>query len=193
MEMWKSIGPDELRVYDEWSQKGLPFIPLASALKLYELFLNGYSVNEIYRINGGKIELGAIVDARIRFKWDERKEKQLEGLYSNIDQKIIKAKNEALVYLTDSLAAAHKLMGDKVKLFLQEGDISLIQGMDLDKFKTYKELLQMLQTLTANNGKNVPQREVLIGGEVMHTHRVEKMNGADATNMLKELEDKVIE
>lgn len=168
-------------------------LPLAQAVKMYELYLNGYTCDEIYRINGGKIPFGQILDARVRYEWDKRKARQLDSIYANIEEKVVKTKNDSILHITDLLAAAHKVWGDKIKLFLQEGDASVLGGMDLSNMKTYKELLQMLQTLTANDKSSV--KDVKVDGTVNHLHTVvnKKLTGEDATKLLESIDGEIID
>jgi hypothetical protein len=180
-----------------WNHAKSPPLPLANAIKLYELFLNGYSCEEIFRVNGGKIPLGQIVDARIRYQWDERKSQQLESVYGNIEQKVLKTKNDAVLHITDSLAAAHKLMGDRIKMFLQEGNPELLGGMDLTNLKTYKELLQMLVTLTSDKSTG-KSKDVQIHGAVKHVHTVvteesRALSSGDAAKVLDLLDANGVE
>jgi hypothetical protein len=167
-------------------------LPLARALQLYTLYLNGYSCDEIYRINGGRIPFGQIVDAKERYQWDERKKTQIDSVYSNIEEKIIRTKNDAILHITDRLAAAHKIMGDKLRLFLQDGDSSTLEGLDVEDLKTYKDLLNLLVTLT--NTKD-SKKDVRVDGTVNHVHVVgsqpKKMSGQEASNMLSLIEGEV--
>jgi hypothetical protein len=183
----------EMEVWETWKKKAQPPIPLQEALKLYQLFLNSYEVHEIWRINGGKYSLGAIIDARERYEWENRKQEQLDSLYGNIEDKILKVKNDAVLHITDTLAAAHKIWGDKLKVFLQEGDVSVLEGLDLGNLKVYKDLLQMLQTLTNDSNKN--HKEVAVGGTVNHVHTLlseeKKLSGQDATKLLELMESKI--
>lgn len=176
----------EQSAYKEWALTQQPPLPLATAIKMYELFLNSYTTEEIFRVNGQQYPLGMIVDARLRYDWDDRRNSQIESMYSNIENKILRVKNEAVSNLADLLAAAHKIWGDKVKMFLQEGDPALLQGIGLDpsNMKNYKEILAMLSTLTEAKTKQV-------SGTVQHQHvhvsvdPPKKMSGKVATDLLK--------
>jgi hypothetical protein len=184
------LNETENKSYLEWQSTGGKPLPLAAALKLYELFLNFYSLDDICRINTKKIPLGQIVDARIRYEWDKRRKEQLDSLYSTIEQKVIKVKNESVVHLTDLLSAAHKIWGDKIKLFLQDGDATILEDLNIVNFKNYKELVTLLKELT--DKKEVPVSKMIVS----HTHLPEnesrQMGSGTAAEMLKLLQgDKV--
>ncbi len=152
--------------YRKWKREKQAPIPLTLALQMYELYLNGYSCEEIWRVNAQRYPLGQIVDAKIRYDWDERKDTQLATLYGNIEKKVLHVKHEAVSHLADLLSAAHKIWGDKVAQFLQEGDMNLLVGFDPSTVKNYKEILGMLQLLTAQK----ESKDVKVGGTVEHVH-----------------------
>lgn len=188
------IQTRELESLEDWRRTKSAPMALNVAIKMYELFLNGYSCEEIYRVNGGKFHLGQIVDAKQRYEWEKRRDAQLESIYTNIEQKVYKTKNDAIVHITDTLSAAHKLWGDKIKLFLQEGDKELLEGMDLENLKTYKELLQMLQALTTAADK-VKEKQIQVDGVVNHVHKVElpekkQLSSEEASRLLDFIDGK---
>jgi hypothetical protein len=174
----------ENKAFMEWRAVGGNPLPLAAALKLYELFLNFYSLDEIHRINGKKIPLGQIVDARVRFEWDKRRKEQLDSMYSTIEQKVVKVKNEAVVHLTDLLSAAHKIWGDKIRLFLQDGDPAALGDLNLVSFKNYKELVSLLKEMT-DKKEPATVSKVLVD----HTHSIkespQKLSSGVAADLLK--------
>src|SRR6266404_4850632 len=177
---------EELR---RWKRKGEAPLPLALALKMYELYLNSYSAEEIWKINGQKYPLGQIVDAKLRYEWDERKAEALDGFYSNIEDKVLHVKNDAISHLTGLLAAAHKIWGDKIATFLQEGDKTILDGFDPSSIKSYKEILLMLQLLTSKK----ETKELKVSGNVEHVHtqnvEAKKMTGKTASDLLRSIED----
>jgi hypothetical protein len=176
---------EELR---KWKRKAEAPLPLALALKMYELYLNGFSCEEIWRVNGQKYPLGQIVDAKLRYEWDDRKAEQLDSLYGSIEEKVLHVKNDAVSHLAGLLAAAHKIWGDRVAQFLQEGDQTLLAGFDPSAIKTYKEILSMLQMLVANKDT----KEVKVSGNVEHVHTqgidAKKMTGKSASDLLRIIE-----
>jgi hypothetical protein len=180
--------------YREWTKLKEPPIPLALAMDFYTLYLNSYSAEEIWRVNGKRFPLGQIVDAKIRYDWEKRKEKQLSALYHDIENKVLRVKNEAICHLSDMLAASHKLWGDKIKLFLQDGDESVLGTLDLSNMKTYRAILGMLDELTKVSPK-ANKEGVKVDGTVNHIHTVvdpvvkSKVTGDAASDLLKMIEE----
>lgn len=180
---------DEDKALASWKKTKEAPATLVLALKWYELYLNAYSCEDIWRVNGQKFQLGMIVDAKIRYEWDKRKETQLSNLFNNIETKVIKVKNESISLLSDLLAAAHKIWGDKVAKFLQDGDMDALAGFDPSSLKNYKEILAMLQALTTSP-KDGGNKDIRLEGKVNHVHTVEspKIGSSTAKELLKFLE-----
>lgn len=183
--------------YHRWRRGGNDNpLPLGTSLQLYELFLNAYSCEEICRINGEKYPLGQIVDARIRYDWDRRKQEQIESLYSRIEDKVVRVKNNAVSYLADLLAAAHKLNGEKVQKFLMEGNPEVLDGLKLSTIKDYREIVNMFILLTGGsynlakntNNPKFPGNDINVKGEVKHIHVKEEAKSKDLLSMIDEAE-----
>lgn len=184
----QKIEFDEDKALASWKKTKEAPATLVLALKWYELYLNAYSCEDIWRVNGQKFQLGMIVDAKIRYGWDKRKEAQLANLFNNIETKVIRVKNESISLLSDLLAAAHKIWGDKVAKFLQDGDIQALGGFDPSSLKNYKEILAMLQALTTSAKET--NKDIKLEGKVNHIHTVEspKIGSSTAKDLLKFLE-----
>lgn len=132
----------------EWRAKQEPPLHLSVALKLYELFLNGYTCEDIYNVNGGKYPLGQIVDAKERYSWEETRARQVAGLMSKIEDKIVKTKYEAINVVTDLVNAASKLYNTRIQEYLQNGDESVLETLEITNIKNFKTLVGMLNELT---------------------------------------------
>jgi hypothetical protein len=190
----EKLAKEEDEAYREWRRRKEAHLPLAQALKMYELYLNGYSCEEIFKVNGQKFPIGQIVDAKIRYEWDERKEAQIASLYAKVEEKVLFVKNEAVSHLADLMAAAHKIWGARIGRFLQDGDMTLIEGFDPSTLKNYKEILGMMQELTT--AQKLPKtNEVKVNGTVNHVYdaKASKMNSSSASDLLKVIDGDVQE
>ncbi len=184
------VADEEHDEYKKWKREHEAPIPLALALQMYELYLNGYSCQEIYRVNGQRYPLGQIVDAKIRYEWDERKNTQLATLYGNIEKKVFHVKNDAVSHLTNLLSVAHKMMGAKLAKYIQYGNADALDGFDPSSVKNYKEILGMLQLLTTAPKDS---KEVKVGGTVEHVHSQavdakKKMSSNAASDLLRTID-----
>lgn len=132
-------------------------------MQFYELFLNGYSCEEIAKLNEGKFDPGMIIDARVRHEWDARKSAHLESLYGGLLEKVKATQAEGAVFLTDMLSAAHKMYGSKIKKYLQTGDPKDLGGLQIESLDSYRKILETLMTLTGqHSGKTGQQPKVQI-------------------------------
>lgn len=188
----EKMAEDEEKAVREWRRKKEAPIPLALAVKMYELYLNGYNCDDIFKVNGYKYPLGQIVDAKLRYGWDDRKSSQIALMYAKAEEKVIKVKAEAMSSLSDLLSAAHKVWGDKLAHFLQDGNPEDLTGMDPSNLKNYKEILGMLQLITAP--PKGASNELKIQGKVSHVvekegHTVtvtkESVSSSVASDLLK--------
>ncbi len=179
--------------YKEWKKELSPPLPLDASLKSYELYLNHYSCEDIARISN--YPLGQVVDARLRYDWDSTRDKQIRSLYEKVEEKVLVTKGQALSHITDMMAAAHKLQGEKIKKFLFNGDETALGDLKLATVKDYRELVNLFVALTNPNvGGKTPQMpgKLKVEGKVDHVHRSEDKQisaSSKAQDMLKELED----
>ncbi len=181
----------EKESYKEWKKEKVPPLPLAASLKGYELFLNSYSCDDIARISG--CPLGQVVDARLRYSWDQTRDEQLKALYAKIEERVLVTKSQALAHVTDLLAAAHKFQGEKIKKYLYEDDPNALGDLRIATVKDYREIVNLLVALTSpqQGGKipNTPSGLVSVSGKVEHTHTVQKDSKPEALDVLKGIED----
>lgn len=147
-----------LTVYVE--SGGVPISP-NTASGLYELFLNGSSTMDIWKINKN-IPYGAIVDARIRFNWDEQKELYSTELHSKIRDKVVKSQLEMTSLLTDMLAAANKKHGEKIRKFLQTGDEKHLEGaLGVDNIMGMQKTIESLMKITGQDKPNKEEKRLV--------------------------------
>lgn len=58
-----------------------------------------------------------------------------------------KTSADSINHIATYLTAVHKNVGDKLKKYVETGDESLVEGMNLESFKNYKEAAELLRTL----------------------------------------------
>lgn len=178
-----SIVRAEQEALEQWQKDSNEHLTLEESLPLYELYLNGNTAQDIFHLKNGKVPFGQIVDAKERYEWDKRKGQQLTSLFKKVEEKAVKAKADAVFYLTDALAVAHKQMGGKMQKYLETGDPSHLGATDFSSLKNYKLILEMLQILTASDKKD--SKEINVGGTVQHQHNLSIDNSKTAANLLK--------
>ena len=130
--------------------------PLSASLRagLYNLYLNGSTCEEIHRINSQVLTLSEVIRVRVEDDWDERVDRYRQSLMDGIDLKSKQVHLESVSFVTEQLAALHKLNGDKVKKFLMTGDPAMLEGaLLITNMKAYKETAELLLQLTGRDGK----------------------------------------
>lgn len=154
--------PEEKEAYDEYIGSKAPPLSPAVSSQLYELFLNGNSCQEIARLNPN-FSLGMIVRARVDQFWDLKREAHLSDLLEGVRGRVQQTQLEAVAFVSGLMSAIHKFQGDKIKMFLQTGDESILASLGgMVSFKAYKEAVTLLLQLTGQD------REQKIAGEVLH-------------------------
>lgn len=164
----KALNSRELAAYDYVNSR--PALQQAlspdTQAKFFSLFLNGTSCEEIARLNKG-VSLGNIVRARVEGKWDLKRAEHIEHLLLTTRERLQQISLESVEFVSNMLAAAHKLYGDKFKQFLQTGQEADLGPFSIHGLKAYKEAIELLKTITGQDKK--PQK---VEGEIVHTHHV---------------------
>ena len=93
----------------------------AAAAQFYELFLRGSSCEEIQRLNKA-FPLGAIIQARLKFDWDQRKSDHMMELQNKVADTVMRSQLETAEYLANMLSVAAKRDNDRLKKYLQTGN-----------------------------------------------------------------------
>lgn len=145
------LTPKERQTYEKWLEAELPPISVIKALEFFELFCTGTTCAQIHKLNP-QYELGAIIHARLRDKWDQKHDEYVAQMYDTIRDKVFQTQMESISFTTDLLAAAHKLHGEKIKKYLQTGDAKhLIGALRIDSLKQYKDGVELLLRSTGQD------------------------------------------
>ncbi len=186
----------ERGIYNEW--KELPTrkpLSVTTSLKMYELFLNGYSCEEVARLNDHKFPSGMILEARLRDTWDDRRQQHLAELYGGIFDKVRQTQTEAVAFVADLLSAAHKKHGDKLKKFLQSGDQADLGALSIDTMTSYKTAADMLMKLTGQDKEKSPvgNKTVVVGTNVSVMSTEDKPTLEDGNVVTSNIADRILQ
>lgn len=122
-----------------------------TAAKMFELYLSGSDCKEIHRLNK-PYPYEAILWARIKYGWDEKRDEYASELTKQVQQKVIKASLETTALLTDILAVANKKHGDRLKKYLQTGDEEELGNvMQVDTLSALIRAVEGLQKITGQD------------------------------------------
>jgi len=139
----------ELDVLEETKKMGARPVAPSLAASLYSLFLEGYSCLEISKQGKGLSE-GDILFLREKFSWDEKRRTYATDLQNQIQGKLVKAKLEAIEFLTNQMAAIHKSSREQTLKYLMTGNPEDMP-VEIGKLGGYKNLIDVLQKLTGES------------------------------------------
>lgn len=145
----KNFSQRELSVLRDSEANGVRPVALSLATSLYQLFLEGYSCLEISKQGKGLSE-GDVLFLRKKYEWDKQRDQYALDLQNQVNGKLIKAKLEAVEFLTNQMAAIHKLNRDQVLKYLMSGNPDDMPK-DLGKVGGYKQIIEVLQKITGED------------------------------------------
>lgn len=144
-------APDR-KVYQEYVDSGKPGLAVSYGARLYELWLQGSTVEQIVELNPG-LSKGVVLKARVDGLWDERREAYLAELMSTAQDRVRLVALESVNFMGLLLAVANKQHGEKLKRYLQTGDPKELGNFDIKSIKQYKEVIEMLTKITGQDKK----------------------------------------
>jgi hypothetical protein len=141
--------------------------PLAPGIQagMFELYLNGTSLAQI-RATFPQFGLGQIVHAAVDGRWNEHRAGYITALMSRAKDRAVQVAAESVNFISDAMAAAHKLHGAAFKKFLASGDPNDLGAFGVGSPKQYRDWVETLMKVTGQDG----QRRV--AGTVKHEHVV---------------------
>lgn len=161
----------EEAAYRQHMQANEPALSPILQMELFELYLRGSNCEEIARVNKG-IRLGAIVRASIEGDWHGRRQLYVKGMLDGLKTRVTQAQGEAVGFLADYLAVAHKLYGDKFKKFMQTGNEDELGSLKPTSISQYKAVLELMLKATGQ----ADQKTTIVKGEVKHQHEQAQVN-----------------
>jgi hypothetical protein len=144
------LSSAEYEIFKDYYGRGGHPISASTATAFFELYVNGYDVHEIHRLNPA-FPLGSLYWAKVQYGWDIEKERILADLMGNIKEKVMKAQLETTGLMADILLATNKRYRDQVKKYLQTGDDSSF-GRDLN-ISSIQSLLKLSEGLLKLTGQ----------------------------------------
>lgn len=156
------LSPADYALLRAYIDSGRQRIATVTSMKLYELFLSGSSVEEIWKLNQ-VFDRQAIQWARIYDKWDEQRDLYVQELQAGIKDRVLKAHMEAAELVSVMMAATNKRYGTQVKKYLQSGDVKDLDGVSLpSNVQGVMKAIEALQKITGQDRKvHVTKEETL--------------------------------
>lgn len=145
------LPANEYNVLKDYIESGKLELSIDLIGKFFNLYLNGSDTKEIYRLNP-TIPYEAIIWARFKYNWDRQKEEYIFNLQVAVRDKVLKAQLDTTELMTDILAAAKQLNGDKIKRYLQTKDVKDLEGaLQAESITGLLKVIEGLQKITGQD------------------------------------------
>ena len=183
------LGDKELILLEEFKSSGKAGLAPSLSASFFELYLNGNDVFEIQKLNKA-YDIGAIIDCKVRFSWDEKKDAYINNLHTNAMSRLMQVQMESANFLADVLSAAHKRHGIALRKYLQSGDPRDIEGFDIGNISSYSKSIEALMKITGQDQKKKVQLEGTLNSNIAVSEAMERpMTQNQAANILEILAD----
>lgn len=133
-------------------------IPPDVSVKIFSLFLNGSSTEEIWRANDGRYSRGQIISARLDGNWDEKVAKYNDELVAKHLERVKAITIESANFVADMLSVANRHNGDKLRKYLQEGNPEVLGDLQITSIQGYKTMVELFQSLTGQESPKPGKR-----------------------------------
>ena len=117
------------------------------AIPLYEMYLLGYSFEEIQK-NYAQYPLGRIILTASLNSWTKDREKLAGSIMDRIKSRIVRSTVEQVEYLSNMLAVANMESKDEVEKYLADPKSNPAPSMRIKSFKEYKDVVETLAKVT---------------------------------------------
>lgn len=169
---------NQLQHYTDFrSTNGVP-LTIVDMGEPLQAFLSGSTLDEVAQ-SFPEFSLGQIVDAYVRYDWEQARANNIERVALSSAYKYAIASSEVVGHLSNYLMAVHKKIGQDLRRYLDTGDESFIQGIDLKSFRTYKEAVETLQNVTGVDPKQKQSKPKAKEASI-NTTKSEKVLDAEA-------------
>jgi hypothetical protein len=149
------LSPAERYAYDyitprlgRGDSKTFPIAPDRAA-GLFELFLRGRSLRQVFEASEGRFSLGQVVHAAVEGDWPRRRAAALDDALGRAAETAATAAAEAAGFIADSIAIAAKQQRHRANRYLQTGDATGIP--DLTSPAVFGKLVDALGKLTGTD------------------------------------------
>jgi hypothetical protein len=131
----------------EHARRGAPAMSPATAANFFALFVEGYTLDQMLEANRAW-GLGVLVDARIRYRWDERREAYVEDVHKQAVERLAKLRAESINHLANLAAVAHTEFRQDMIRYLQNPTEDNLPKGRLRTPKDYRDLIEAIEKVT---------------------------------------------
>jgi hypothetical protein len=170
MALKRNLNPDErfglteeeIKISEKFlrKHKTAGAVSETESMKLYELFMLGYSFNDIQQQYPQYPVAQIILTAALR-GWCKDREKMMGSLRDRIQAKVVKSVIEQVDFLTTMLSVTNVQHMDTMRKYIMDPTNNPLPVIHVQNIKEYKEVAEVLHKLVAgvsssggNNKKN---------------------------------------
>lgn len=130
-----------------------PPLAATTAARMYTLFLEGKSPEDIRKLNPG-FSLGSIVHARVVGRWDENRLSYISDLMKQVNARQLQVQLETSEVVFELMQATNKNVGDGINKYLMSRDPKDLP-FKVDSLHTYEKLIGLFRLVTGQDGKKI--------------------------------------
>ena len=137
------------------------------ASPIYELFLLGYSVEELLQ-RFPQYSKGRLLYTAAAGGWFKDREKLANSIYDRIRTRIVRSTVEQVEFLTDMISVSSVENADEIRKFLRDPKNNPLPSMRIKNFKEYQQVIDTLAKVTdsvrsfANQNTNQEAKSVKV-------------------------------
>jgi hypothetical protein len=135
----------EADLYLKSNPSSLP-IPPKDAIPLYELFLLGYSPEDISK-RYPQYPLGLIVYTATQNNWIQDRDQMAATVYDRIKTRLVRSTVEQVEFLTDMIAVCSIETQEQFRRYLQDPKNNPLPDMRIESIKDYRAVMEMMSEL----------------------------------------------
>lgn len=145
----RALSEREAFALGVFEESNLSQIAPATADKLFLLYLRGLDCEGIRQTTN--FGLGPLVDARVRYLWDDRRRDYDLSLVTDQADAIRRSQLEAALLAADMITAAARLNRQRLHRYLVSGDERDLGDLAIGSLKHLREALDVLMVATRQN------------------------------------------
>ena len=144
------LTEEEIKISEKFLRKNKTAGAVADSesMKLYELFMLGYSFNDIQQQYPQYLVAQIILTAALR-GWSKDRDKMMGSLRDRIQAKVVKSIIEQVDFLTTMLSVTNVQHMDVMRKYILDPANNPIPAINVQNIKEYKEVAETLHKLVA--------------------------------------------
>lgn len=144
------LTEEEIKISEKFLRKNKTAGAVADSesMKLYELFMLGYSFNDIQQQYPQYPVAQIILTAALR-GWSKDRDKMMGSLRDRIQAKVVKSIIEQVDFLTTMLSVTNVQHMDVMRKYIMDPANNPIPAINVQNIKEYKEVAETLHKLVA--------------------------------------------